>query len=436
MANPGASGGIDPAELKKMLIRSKKEPVNCAVGMDKNQQALIMLHRTKQPRALVKELEKTGGDLKNPRWGSAFVDVDDNPKLVILTLNKSAPGLARKMKTTLKGTGFSKVRVVLEDGTVDEAVEDDEDDDDAGATQQAKSGRATDGDATVDANHDDAVTTDATTAADAPAQPAASSSAAQPAGSEPNAQDVTQRLTALVKRMMAVIAKDPTQKAGLVELATDAQASLKRGDLAQAAAATDLLQQAVEGSEGGAASSAGAAKTGDGAAAATNGAATAPDPAASAPADASAAASNGASAAPGVRPADTPAGKNHAKARQAWLATRAKMTASIDDLSKSLDDAFKDHEKAAELQKAFKDKIDGVLGDLDEELAHKLDEINQAEDAETHTKIVGEARTILSRYESTVNSSPVIAALDKNPFVPLSLQKTITSTLSTLRKVL
>jgi hypothetical protein len=41
-----AAGEIDKIELKKLLVRSKKEPVNCAVATDKDGAALIMLHLT------------------------------------------------------------------------------------------------------------------------------------------------------------------------------------------------------------------------------------------------------------------------------------------------------------------------------------------------------------------------------------------------------
>ena len=126
MAKPAAPE-IDKNELKKLLIRSKKEPVNCAVGVAADGSAVIMLDKIKQPRAVFKKMEEEYGDIKNGRWGTAEVDVDADPKLVILTINKAASGLARKMKKTLKGTTFTKVRVMLEGGGVDEEeMEDDE----------------------------------------------------------------------------------------------------------------------------------------------------------------------------------------------------------------------------------------------------------------------------------------------------------------------
>ena len=41
MAVAGKAPGMDPAELKKLLIKSKKGPVNCAVATDKEGAALV-----------------------------------------------------------------------------------------------------------------------------------------------------------------------------------------------------------------------------------------------------------------------------------------------------------------------------------------------------------------------------------------------------------
>ena len=121
--------GMDKAEMKKLLTRSKEEPVNCAIGIGKDQQAMFMLHKSKPPMAILKDLEKlAGGPLRNPCHGSALVDADRDPKLVILTVNKASGGLAARLKKTLKGTGFTKAMIRLEDGTIAEMAEEDGDD--------------------------------------------------------------------------------------------------------------------------------------------------------------------------------------------------------------------------------------------------------------------------------------------------------------------
>src|SRR3954454_22351553 len=113
--------GMEVADMKRLLTKSKVEPVNVAVGLD-GKNAVMMLHKIKQPKAVSKDLEGKFKGLKNPRWGTAFVDTDADAKLVILTLNRTAAGMGQKLKKTLKGTGFSKVRIQLEDGTIDEDV--------------------------------------------------------------------------------------------------------------------------------------------------------------------------------------------------------------------------------------------------------------------------------------------------------------------------
>jgi hypothetical protein len=112
------------------------------------------------------------------------------------------------------------------------------------------------------------------------------------------------------------------------------------------------------------------------------------------------------------------------------------MTSEIDQLTSKFTDAFKDHAQAAELQKAFKAKIDGVLGKLDQSLSSKLGELDGAKDSAAHAKIVADAKKILAQYQQVVSNDPTIAQIDKNPFAPIALQKTLTTTLSTLAKVL
>src|SRR3954453_9081947 len=111
--------GMDVADMRRLLSKSKTEPLNVAVGLD-GKNAVMMLHKTKQPKGVSKDLEGNFDALKNARWGTAFVYIDADPKLVILTLNRAASGIGAKLKKTLKGTGFSKVRIQLEDGTIAE----------------------------------------------------------------------------------------------------------------------------------------------------------------------------------------------------------------------------------------------------------------------------------------------------------------------------
>ncbi len=125
-----------------------------------------------------------------------------------------------------------------------------------------------------------------------------------------------------------------------------------------------------------------------------------------------------------------------AKARQAWVATRQKVDTDIGKLHDALSTAFKGHGKHGDLTKAFRDRVDGVLGTLDESLAGKLDAVNSATDQGERAKLVQEAQALIDGYSKHVASDATIAELDKNPFMPLSIQKTVTATLAVLAKTI
>ena len=246
MANAAANEpvGMGKADLKRMLRLARKQPIHAAFALGGDGKAIVVLDKRKQPRALERGIKEEAPDAKNHRWGSVSIDPDE-PKIARFMVNKASSGMARKLVIALKGTGFPKVHIVLEDGTpIDMAEGEPEEDQDDG--QEAADGDEPE-DMADDADHPEAPQ-DASP--DAAPQPAASSdpspgAAPQPAADQPDAATLTQTLTGLVKQMMAVVAQDPSQKAGLAELATAAQASLKRGDLAQAAAGIEILRQAI-----------------------------------------------------------------------------------------------------------------------------------------------------------------------------------------------
>jgi hypothetical protein len=109
---PESETGMDKGEMKLVLAKSKRAPVNCAVGLSADaRSALLLLHVTKKPKALVQDMIKSNPGAKNPRWGTAAVDFQTDPKLVKFVLNKPLSNFERKMIKTLKGTGYSKVDI-------------------------------------------------------------------------------------------------------------------------------------------------------------------------------------------------------------------------------------------------------------------------------------------------------------------------------------
>lgn len=114
-----AATGMDKDELKALLRKSKTEPVNCAVAAsgDDRTLGLIYLDKVKAPKAVSGVLEKAHKTATLVRWGKAEVDTDIDAKLVTFTLNKNVNGLGKKLRKSLKGTGYTKVIINFEDGT-------------------------------------------------------------------------------------------------------------------------------------------------------------------------------------------------------------------------------------------------------------------------------------------------------------------------------
>ncbi len=140
MATETPPTGMDRAEMKRFLLKSKQEPVNCAIGVgDDKSLALLMLARNRSPKALQGDLQKDFPTAFNTRFGTAVVDTDDDPTLVKFMLNKPVSSMARRLVKTLKGTGFRKVQILLEDGSPVEAAAEEAD---SGARLQALSPQA------------------------------------------------------------------------------------------------------------------------------------------------------------------------------------------------------------------------------------------------------------------------------------------------------
>ncbi len=208
MAAPNT--GMAKADMKRLLAKSKQEPVNCAIGLGEDAGfGLLMLHRTKAGRAMGAMLKDEFPVVRNLRWGTAFVDVDDDPKLVKLTLNAAVSGMARRLVKTLKGTGFNKVVLVSEDGSAIESHEEADEELDAAAAVGAPAPPPA-----------------------APPPPAAVMTAEEKAAA---AATLSKALAQLIAAIPAASGADAERKAVLAKLATDANANIKTGNLTYAA---------------------------------------------------------------------------------------------------------------------------------------------------------------------------------------------------------
>ncbi len=432
--------GMDKADMKKLLVKSKKEPVNCAIGVgDNNAFGLLMLDRIKAPKAVEKELVKEIPAAKNTRWGTAMVDPDDDPKLVKITINKPISSMAKRLVKTLKGTGFTKVQILLEDGTAVEGAE--EEDETAAAASadgappppppsagekpaydaaelarrlaelaaripQASGGNAarqaelaklaTQANVNIKTNN---LTYAATsieqlrraldTAPPPPPAPPASAPA-QDAGA------LAKELAALAPRIPQAAGDDAARRAELMKLATDANVNIKTNNLTYAATCIAQLRRALDGAGGGA------------------------------------------------RPPDAATEKaretayqsgTYGKSGAVWVATRTKVETELEKLRGAIVAAYRGQAFVSEIEAKFREKTAPVLQTLDTRLSDTLAEAGNAPDAAARSKLIDRARKVMDEYRVYASNGP-LADLDSNPFTPVAIQSTVNATLTQLEKAL
>jgi outer membrane protein OmpA-like peptidoglycan-associated protein len=140
---------MSPAEMKPLLMLSKREPVNAVIGMTRDHEGIILLSRRVKPKRLLAQLKldarkaKIELDQTSLRFGRAEVDTDKDSGLVIFTVNKDAPGALRlKLLELVKRVPYAKVEI-----DVDEKfeAESEDDDDAAGGSHAGAAGAASPG---------------------------------------------------------------------------------------------------------------------------------------------------------------------------------------------------------------------------------------------------------------------------------------------------
>jgi len=365
--------GMSKAEMKKLLTRSKEEPVHCAVGMGDNAAlALLMLHRSKQGRAVEAILKEACPDAKNTRFGTAFVDIDDNPKLVKFTLNRAVSGIAKRLVKTLKKTGFTKVQILTEDGSAMESFEEEDEEAEEGAPAAPGAGAA----------------------AEAPAPSAIPKAPPRPPAG-PTAEDRAAKVAAMTRQLAALAATipgsagtDAGRKAMLMKLATDANVNLKTGNLTYAANFLLQLKKALDG--------------------------------------APASPANGLSAEP------VAGNMGLAKSRLAWVGARQQVESDIGKLRAALTDAYGGQEVGGEVLKRYQAKVAPVLAQFDDRLLDAIDGLMNEADAAARAAKLTEAKAAVKDCLSFAMTDKLVAELDANPFVPLAIRGTATKALAGL----
>lgn len=121
----------------------------------------------------------------------------------------------------------------------------------------------------------------------------------------------------------------------------------------------------------------------------------------------------------------------YTQTRLAWGATRKKIQGELQKLEKAILDAYKSHAVLPEVAKGVR-KLDQVLAVFDESLNDALDAALNAADPAVKQRHHDEARDIIAKYQRFLKSDAMVQELDANPFVPIAVQSTLTSTLAVL----
>jgi hypothetical protein len=122
------------------------------------------------------------------------------------------------------------------------------------------------------------------------------------------------------------------------------------------------------------------------------------------------------------------------QSRLAWDAARKKAHDEIEKLKDSIRVVYRGEDDFTQVEASLA-KLDEVLRRLDERLITKLDEALNA-GPEERPRLNGEARKLVQDYKAYLTSDELVQSLDNNPFVPLTVHKTLLTTVSVLEKKL
>lgn len=135
---------------------------------------------------------------------------------------------------------------------------------------------------------------------------------------------------------------------------------------------------------------------------------------------------------PGVKPASTIAPAIvYTQTRLAWQATRKKIQAELNKLEQAILSTYQGHAALRAVTQGVR-RLDTVLELFDESLSDALDAALNETDGPTKQGLHDQARAIIVKYTDFLKSEPIVQELDANPFVPISVQSTLSNTLAVL----
>jgi hypothetical protein len=441
------------AEIRSLINAAKQQPVHFGICLGpKPDTDTLLMHRSKAPKALSMEARTEAKGTK-VAFGSATVE----GSLLSLTCDEKPPGgLAKRTRIMLKAMKLNlKVRLVGADGEVYE--EDGEEEPAPLAPGKTASGTPPQGVApTSPENPPQGV---APTAPEDPPPPPPPPPAPPPPPDIkplPDAAALTKLLMALASRIPGAAGDNAERKAALAKLATQAQTYLKTSNLAYAQTTIEQLRSEIEG-----------------------GSPTPPPPPGENAAQLTRTLGELAKRIPEVAGQDATlrgklvalvqdagakikaadlagAGTVIASLRDAldvksttspdqgqagletyrtfakkWLDMRQQVEDEMEKLRLTIADAYKGDVSQPAIDQAFRATTAPVLRTLDASLAVKLEAAGKAAQAEARQKLVAEALGVIDGYR-TYAADKLLADLDNNPFVPLSLQASLNATLAEL----
>ena len=125
------------------------------------------------------------------------------------------------------------------------------------------------------------------------------------------------------------------------------------------------------------------------------------------------------------------------QAPQVWKSTRALMTSSLEKLKGAIKAEYGNEAPAllAEVEKSMS-KIDDVLAKLDHRLSDTLESAHKASDVAARNAEIKKAKELLKEHIAYIQTEPLIAHIDSNPFgVQTNLKALLTKSLTHVAKV-
>jgi hypothetical protein len=236
---------------------------------------------------------------------------------------------------------------------------------------------------------------------------------------------LTETLTELVRQMTQL---PPAAQHAVKPIAVAARNALRSSDVANAFNLIEALQIAIlQLSQGTQA-----------AAAPANSDATAPPAAASPPASAPSASQPPASQPQAAAPQEAASNQRSTlqRAQAAWTATRTRVESDLGRLHDTMQAAYRNHPFGGSLEQYFRSTIAPVTRRLDDALANPLQAIAQNADPQRHAALLRAARDGIGACQHLIEHDPIVQRLDANPFVPLSIGRTVSTTLAVLTRTL